>query len=137
MDAAVEILSALDDLGIEIRLNDAGKLVLRPAAKVPRELADRCRRYEVELRALVASREVTTPRGLPCQNCRGSGREPCALDKWPDIEYLLRALMWRDARIVTVRSQIREDEYLIAVRPGGIDLKDASGNCRTLGMYDA
>jgi hypothetical protein len=75
--------------------------------------------------------------GLPCERCTGTGCEPSAIERWGAIDYLLKALMWPPERVATLRDQIRADEYLVAVRHGGVDLKNTAGNRRTLGRYDS
>jgi hypothetical protein len=134
IQVANELLAMLDQSNVEARINQMGKLMLRPADRVSPEIHAQCREYLAELKALLEGREATlTPRAsLPCARCSGSGREPSALEQFSQIESLLRSLMWADGRIALLRDEIRADEALLSVRWGGVDLKSPDGSQRTL-----
>lgn len=134
IEIASELLNTLDLSKVEARVNQQGKLILRPAERVNLEIQAQCREYLAELKALLEDREaIPAPRAsLPCTRCSGSGREPSALEQFSQIEYLLRSLMWADGRIALLRDEIRADEALVAVRWGGLDLRSPDGSQRTL-----
>jgi len=136
---AERLFQELEAAGIEVGM----KVTLRrPSGRIDPALEARAREVADELRQIVAAREMlkiagAQRPGLPCVHCAGSGLQPSALEQWPQIEYLLHALIWDPARIAVVHDLIRSDEYLMSVRHGGVDLKDLAGNQRTLGRWDS
>jgi hypothetical protein len=73
--------------------------------------------------------------GVPCHHCRGTGREPTALEMFDELASTLRALMWPDERIEELKDEIRADEVLIMIRWGGVELKSPAGAIRTLDRF--
>lgn len=73
--------------------------------------------------------------GVPCHHCRGTGREPTALEMFDELTATLRALMWPDERIGELKNEICADEVLIMIRWGGVELKSPEGAIRTLDRF--
>jgi hypothetical protein len=72
---------------------------------------------------------------VQCHHCRGTGREPTALEIFDELASTLRALMWPDERIGELRDELRDDEVLIMIRWGGVDLRSPEGTIRTLDRF--
>jgi hypothetical protein len=136
IEIARSILSRLPVLKIYARINEAGKATYGPKQRITSELEEQLREYASELRVILLTEsegnEVVERASLPCTRCSGSGREPSALDQWPQIEYLLRGLGWHEARIALLHDEIHTDEALLSVRWGGVDLRSPDGSERTL-----
>jgi hypothetical protein len=72
---------------------------------------------------------------VPCHHCRGTGREPTALEMFDELTSTLRALMFPDERIEELKDELRADEVLIMIRWGGVDLRSPDGTVRTLDRF--
>jgi len=74
--------------------------------------------------------------GVPCHYCRGTGREPTALELWDGLSSTLRALTWEDERIETLKADLRTDEVLAGMpRWGGVELQSPDGTIRTFDRF--
>lgn len=73
--------------------------------------------------------------GVVCHHCRGTGREPTALELFDQLASTLRALMWPDERIEELKDELRADEVLIMIRWGGVDLRSPDETVRTLDRF--
>jgi len=73
--------------------------------------------------------------GVRCMHCRGTGRQPTALeilDTPNGLGWSLRALLWSEERINLLRDELLPDEIATAARWGGLDLRRPDGSTRTL-----
>ena len=77
---AAELIQHVGNLGFRLEPRSGGGLAVRPASKLPAELADELRHYKTEILGLLATTAVISPKSASPKGplCKGWGAVPPA-----------------------------------------------------------